>query len=209
MDILKIYSIVTTLFVTVLLGLFLYANHQVTSMMDQAKDREITIQELRHEVESTRDTLKLYKGMFGGLESQIDHVARAMYSETDRVTEAWYVGWALRNRVETNYRGNCSYKDAVLDPYQFSAFNRGRPSRERLLAMDKDTPNARFQSMRHLARIIIYSDRSVAPFDRGVRHFYSEVSMTNNSAPYWADEGKRVHVEGVDEKRFRFYSEVM
>ena len=50
-------------------------------------------------------------------------LARALYSETKRPEEQELVAWSIRNRVETRYRGAETYREAILDPYQFSAFN--------------------------------------------------------------------------------------
>src|SRR5690554_6111993 len=56
-------------------------------------------------------------------------LARCIYSETKRPEEQELVAWVVRNRVETRFRGKSTYQEAVLDPYQFSAFIEGTSTR--------------------------------------------------------------------------------
>ena len=77
-------------------------------------------------------------------------LARCIYSETKRAHEQELVAWVVRNRVETRYRGQGTYRGVVLDPYQFSAFNPG--SRKRRLFMSL-TPASDAQGWQSALRV--------------------------------------------------------
>ncbi len=138
-------------------------------------------------------------------------LARCIYSETKRPDEMELVAWVVRNRVETEYRGRNSYRDVVLDPYQFSAFNPS--SRKRWFYSDLD-PATEIRSWQK-ALAIAYTVRQAAPtyrpFSIKTRHFYSERSMVGRQHPEWA-LGKTPVMPlrdfALDERRFRFYDDV-
>ena len=102
-------------------------------------------------------------------------LARCIYSETKRAPEQELVAWVIRNRVETGYRGQRSYEGAVLDPYQFSAFNPGtgsptpqggsRPSKWPTRSTTRQPRIAR--SLRPLATSTVSARWSVAGPPRG------------------------------------------
>ena len=137
-------------------------------------------------------------------------LARCIYSETKRPEEQELVAWVIRNRVETGYRGNRSYKGAVLDPYQFSAFNPGSAKRRLYTTLDGTSDAAGWKKAMEVAHTVYYSPENDRPFDAKTRHFYSERSMVGGAAPAWAI-GKRP-VKPVsfkpDPRRFRFYSSI-
>ena len=138
-------------------------------------------------------------------------LARCIFSETKRPEEQELVAWVIRNRVETGYRGQHSYRDVVLDPYQFSAFNPGTRTR---LFYSKLGPYSKTPGWRRamaLAYSVRHADSTFRPFPHKTRHFYSERSMVGGAEPDWA---KGIHpvtprrpVE-LEAERFRFYAGV-
>lgn len=140
-------------------------------------------------------------------------LARAIYSETKLPHEQELVAWVVRNRVETNFRGKSSYKEVVLDPYQFSAFNPDAPKRSFLLNLTPDTQLSEWQQALWIAHYVRQADSAYRPFSRETRHFFSERSMKNHSFPYWAETNPSHSVSPdqnltVEERRFRFYKEI-
>ena len=149
---------------------------------------------------------------------QAEWLARMLISETNRPEEMVYVAWVARNRLDMNYRGATSYRDVVLQPRQFSAFNRGMRYRAyyRRVVFDgyhqnSNTPRHSTEQARRQALSIAYqvmgASRSDAPFGSNVTHFYSPVSMSGGVGhmPPWAPSMKPVTVESVDSYRFRFF----
>jgi hypothetical protein len=139
-------------------------------------------------------------------------LARAIYSETKRPHEQELVAWVIRNRVETGYRGSTTYREAVLDPYQFSGFNPGSSKRSLLTSLEPDTPLPRWQQALWVARYVRHADPVYRPFSVETRHFYSERSMDGRRAPYWAEGSRFVSPDAqqytVDEERFRFLKQI-
>jgi hypothetical protein len=139
-------------------------------------------------------------------------LARAIYSETKLPHEQELVAWVVRNRVETAYRGKNTYREVVLDPYQFSAFNPGSSKRSLLMHLEPETPLPRWRQALWVARYVRHAGEAYRPFSVETRHFYSERSMKGRPVPYWAD-GSRFVPAGwrgysVEERRFRFYKQI-
>ena len=139
-------------------------------------------------------------------------LARAIYSETKLPHEQELVAWVVRNRVETAYRGKNTYREVVLDPYQFSAFNPGSSKRPMLRRLGPETPLPRWRQALWVARYVRHAGEAYRPFSVETRHFYSERSMKGRPVPYWAD-GSRFVPAGrrgysVEERRFRFYKQI-
>ncbi|WP_022835679.1 cell wall hydrolase [Salisaeta longa] len=138
-------------------------------------------------------------------------LARCIFSETKKPHEQELVAWVVRNRVETNYRGADTYREVVLDPYQFSAFNRGTATRSFYMNL---TPQMSIPGWRQALRTAYYvrhADAAYRPFPKQTRHFFSERSMPNERFPYWADQNQRVALGwnySIDQRRFRFYKEI-
>jgi len=138
-------------------------------------------------------------------------LARAIYSETKLPHEQELVAWVVRNRVETQYRGRNSYKDVVLDPYQFSAFNPGSSKRSFFLSLTPDVPLPAWQQALWIAHYVRHADTAYRPFSIETRHFYSERSMEGRRHPYWVERKQFVSPGWdytVNERRFRFYKEI-
>lgn len=138
-------------------------------------------------------------------------LARCIYSETKRAEEQELVAWVIRNRVETGYRGNDSYREAVLDPYQFSAFNPGSRKRAHYSSLDATSQENGWQRALLVAHQVKNAPHTLRPFSRDTRHFFSERSMAGGRHPSWAARGTKVTPERyeIDEDRFRFYSDVL
>lgn len=139
-------------------------------------------------------------------------LARAIYSETKLLHEQELVAWVVRNRVETRYRGKSTYREVVLDPYQFSAFNPGSPKRSLLTRLQPETPLPEWQEALWVAHYVRHAEPIYRPFPIQTRHFYSERSMDGRRMPYWADGSRFVPSEErrylLDEQRFRFYKQI-
>ena len=138
-------------------------------------------------------------------------LARAIYSETKLPHEQELVAWVIRNRVETHYRGKSTYREVVLDPYQFSAFNPGSSKRSFLTQLRPETDHPRWQQALWVAHYVRHAAPVYRPFSIQTRHFYSERSMENEAAPYWAEssqlEPPNQRRYTVEKRRFRFYKQ--
>jgi hypothetical protein len=137
-------------------------------------------------------------------------LARCIYSETKRPKEQELVAWVVRNRVETGYRGNDSYREAVLDPYQFSAFNPGSRKRAFYSSLNASSQEDGWQRALLIAHQVKTAPPSQRPFPQSTRHFFSERSMSGGAHPNWAARGEKVDPQRheIDEDRFRFYENV-
>ena len=136
-------------------------------------------------------------------------LARCIYSETKRPDEQELVAWVVRNRVETGYRGRTSYRDAVLDPWQFSAFNSNSPKRAYYASLDFDSKPKGWKTALFIAYDVLHAPAYERPFPTQTRHFYSERSMQGRLKPAWAGGKRPVSLDrDIDPKRFRFYAGV-
>lgn len=144
------------------------------------------------------------------IDSETLWLARVIYSETKRPEEMELVAWVVRNRVETQYRGKRSYRDAVLDPFQFSAFNGGR-KRTHYSSLTPTSRAPGFATAIGIAYSVRHARPDYRPFSQRTRHFYSERSMVGVKHPNWARGGRQVIPQRsfqVDELRFRFFENV-
>ena len=136
-------------------------------------------------------------------------LARCIFSETKRPEEQELIAWVVRNRVETGYRGQASYRGTVLDPLQFSAFNAGSPHRRYYSSLAPTARARGWQTALRIAHGVYYAPETARPFSVKTRHFYSERSMVGRSRPVWADGMRPVSLDrDVDPHRFRFYAGV-
>lgn len=138
-------------------------------------------------------------------------LARAIYSETKVPHEQELVAWVIRNRVETGYRNQTTYREVVLDPYQFSAFNPGASRRSFFSSLTPEVQLAGWQQALWIAHYVRHADPVYRPFSSETRHFYSERSMKGPRHPYWVSQQQFVTPGWdyqVNERRFRFYEEI-
>jgi hypothetical protein len=152
-------------------------------------------------------------GLPGIRPSNVDNetlwLARCIFSETKNPAEMVLVGWVIRNRVETKYRGRKTYRDVVLDPYQFSAFNPTSSSRFFYSHLNESSTVRNWDAALRIAYLVRTAEKTSRPFSIRTRHFFSERSMVGRSQPYWVENHEPVGVrESIDEKRFRFYEGV-
>ncbi len=137
-------------------------------------------------------------------------LARVIYSETKRPDEQELVAWVVRNRVETRYRGASTYRDVVLDPWQFSAFNRNSPKRRHYANLSESSHVRGWQTAMQIAFDVLEAPAYERPFSIKTRHFYSERSMVGRIQPAWAVGKRPVSLDReIDPRRFRFYSEIL
>ncbi len=133
-------------------------------------------------------------------------LARCIYSESDRPEEQRLVAWVVRNRKETAFRGD-TYREVVLEPKQFSAFNDPSPRRTYILGLDARDAGTAWQKALAIALEVYEAPASHRPFPITVRHFYSPVSMNQGAPPDWARQVPPLDARSlnVDPERFRFF----
>jgi hypothetical protein len=133
-------------------------------------------------------------------------LARCLYSETQKPREQRLVAWVVRNRVETEFRGK-TYREVVLNPAQFSAFNRPSPRRRYILNLDLESPSAAWKQALDIAYEVYAADPDDRPFPITTRHFYSPISMSTGSPPHWTRDHEPIPASrlGIDSARFQFY----
>ena len=139
-------------------------------------------------------------------------LARCIFSETKRPEEMELVAWVVRNRVETRYRGKSTYREVVLDPYQFSAFNPGNRKRRFYTGLTPAHGSANWQKALAIAYVVRRAPAADRPFSLRTRHFYSEQSMVGRRHPEWSAGFAPVNPDRnyrIDARRFRFYEDIV
>ena len=145
------------------------------------------------------------------IDSETLWLARCIYSETKRPDEQELVAWVVRNRVETGYRGRRSYRDVVLDPYQFSAFAPDNPKRHYYMNLGVHSKASGWQRTLRIAYYVRHVDSTWRPFSVRTRHFFSERSLSDSTFPAWSvglNPIQPAHSFKVLLRRFRFYEDV-
>jgi len=179
-----------------------HEKQKIENLSDRVEKLERTNHAISSKLKSTQDSLD------AATSKDILWLSRVLYSETDKPLEMYYIAHVVKNRVETCYRGECSYKEVALDPYEFSAFNPNRASRYYL--MDLDDSNAkdpgRWAASKQIA-LNTYLDNH-DPTNGGT-HFFAQISMRNHGFPDWAYHGDQVILaNNVQEERLRVYKNV-
>lgn len=138
--------------------------------------------------------------------NEVVWLARCMYSESNRPHEQRLVGWVVRNRVETEFRGR-TYREVILTPRQFSAFNEPSPRRRHLLNLTLDSESPGWQKVLDVAYRVYTAPPEERPFPITTRHFYSPVSRSSEHPPSWVDDHTPLPSAslGVLPHRFKFY----
>ena len=138
-------------------------------------------------------------------------LARCIFSESKRPSEQELVAWVVRNRFETKYRGKKSYKDVILDPFQFSAFNPTFRKYDFYVKLDQASNLAGWRTAQKIAKRVLDADPNNRPFPINTRHFYSEISMIKGLQPAWTVDREPLPMEDreIEEERFRFYAGVI
>ena len=124
------------------------------------------------------------------------HLAKTIYGEArgESVETMLAVGWVIRNRLQAKRYGN-SYKDVVLQPKQFSCWNKDDPNYKVIKGVLKGRV---WEVCIGVAIVVMQSAEKHNPVI-GVRHYYDK-SMDSNP-PYWAEEGEFMSVYGVNNLR--------
>jgi len=154
-----------------------------------------------------RDFLAAFQRLSPLEQDEVLWLARCIYSESNRPEEQRLVAWVVRNRVETRYRGD-TYREVVLEPRQFSAFNRPTPRRDLILSLTPRSTVPGWQQALRIALEVFQAPPSARPFPITVRHFYSPISMPSDDPPPWASAGQPYRgpaVARIDPARFQFF----
>ena len=140
------------------------------------------------------------------MQDEVLWLARCVYSESNRAHEQRLVAWVVRNRVETGYRGT-TYRQVVLKPRQFSAFNRNTPRRRQLMNLGLQTNTKAWRQALGVALDVYHASPAERPFPKTTRHFYSPVSMKGRRMPKWAEGHEPLSATrlGLDGRRFQFF----
>jgi hypothetical protein len=155
---------------------------------------------------AVKDGLELLASLEDSAKQDVLWLARVIYSETKRPYEQELVAWTVRNRVETGYRGQTTYRGVVLDPWQFSAFNANGPKRGHYVGLGETSAAKGWATAVAIAYDVVRAPAYERPFAQDTRHFYSEVSMVGRSHPAWATGKRPVSLDReIDPKRFRFF----
>lgn len=172
---------------------------------------KLYIQDLENTIQSQRDSINYYLSMTDSLSNEglrydpeTVWLARGIYSETNDLTEMILVGKVIRNRYEMQYNGNDTYKDIILDPWQFSGFNNNNSRRYHNITRSITSPGTTWRAALNVAYLIRTQEWDTT---FNATHFYSSISMVpRGSAPRWAEQLEPVGVQDVDPERFRFFT---
>ena len=130
------------------------------------------------------------------LNTNLLHLAKTIYGEArgESIETMLAVGWVIRNRLQSKRHGN-TYKDVVLQPKQFSCWNKDDPNYKVIKGVIK---GRLWEVCIGVAIIVMQSTEKHNPV-MGVCHYYDK-SLDSNP-PYWADDGEFMTVYGVDNIR--------
>ena len=130
------------------------------------------------------------------LDANLLHLAKTIYGEArgESIETMFSVGWVIRNRLKSGRHGN-TYKDVVLQPKQFSCWNKGDPNCKVIKGKIK---GGIWEVCIGVAIVVIQSTEKRNPIPN-VRHYYDK-SLDSNP-PYWAEEGEFMNVYGVNNIR--------
>jgi hypothetical protein len=164
---------------------------------------------LQVSTDDTADTIAQIRELPPRAVDEVVWLARCIYSESNRSHEQRLVAWVVRNRVETEFRGH-TYRDAILTPAQFSAFNTPTPRRRQLLNLTLDSQTPGWRQALEIAYSVYTAPGERRPFPITTRHFYSPVSMPTEQPPEWTNEHSPIPSAslGVLPQRFKFYDGV-
>ena len=130
------------------------------------------------------------------LNTDLLHLAKTIYGEArgESIETMLAVGWVIRNRLQAKRYGS-TYKDVVLQPKQFSCWNKDDPNYK---VIKRSIRGRLWEVCIGVAVVVIQSAAKHNPVT-GVRHYYDK-SMDSNP-PYWAEEGEYMAVYGVNNLR--------
>jgi len=211
----KKFKLVPILLIISLVSFFMFvvggvAINHVSKKYEKALKKNDRLEQIKRKQRKFIDSLEVVNNALHN--EEILWLARALYSETNRKIEMRYVAWVIRNRVEVEFNGRYKYKDVILDPKQFSAFNRGRSTRYKYMNLEvKDIKDpvtgARWFHALEVANHVIDASPIRRPFPKNTLYFYSEISMPEYKPhPEWRNKYVRVYVDGINPYRFRFFA---
>lgn len=169
---------------------------------------ETSAKELDKQIRQAVDEIEKRVTDRNSYDEEILWFARAVYSESKRADEQEMVAWVVRNRVESCFRGHCTYKETVLAPKQFSGLNPTDRRYHYNITRDRSYEATAWATALLVAERVYHAPETQRPFAITVRHFYSPHAV---SAPKWASGREATYViKGANEAapRFAFYSGV-
>ena len=130
------------------------------------------------------------------LNTNLLHLAKTIYGEArgESIETMLAVGWVIRNRLRLKRYGD-TYKDVVLQPKQFSCWNKGDSNYGIIKGQIK---SRLWEVCIGVAIVVMQSTEKHNPIPN-VRHYYDK-SLDSNP-PYWAEDGEYVSVYGVNNLR--------
>ena len=130
------------------------------------------------------------------LDTNLLHLAKTIYGEArgESIETMFAVGWVIRNRLQSKRHGK-TYKDVVLQPKQFSCWNKGDTNYKKIKVAIK---GRLWEVCIGVAVVVMQLSEKHNPIPE-VKHYYDK-SLDGNP-PFWADEGEYITVYGVDNLR--------
>jgi len=130
------------------------------------------------------------------LNTDLLHLAKTIYGEArgESIETMFAVGWVIRNRLQAKRYGG-TYKDVVLQPKQFSCWNKDDHNYKVIKGVIK---GRLWEVCIGVAIVVMQSAEKHNPVV-GVKHYYDK-SLDSNP-PYWAEEGEYMAVYGVNNLR--------
>ena len=130
------------------------------------------------------------------LDANLLHLAKTIYGEArgENIETMFSIGWVIRNRLKSGRHGN-NYKDVVLQPKQFSCWNKNDPNYKII----KGAIRGRLWEVCIGVAIVVMQSAEKCNPVMGTRHYYDK-SLDSNP-PYWAEEGESMSVYGVNNLR--------
>lgn len=197
------HSFIYSLLIAILITLsFLNMGVQHKSIQDS---NQIELQNFVNKRDSMlRDAYEYIKELEIRQDPETLWLARAVYSETDDSLEQTYVAQVIRNRVDIRFEGDSTFKDVILKPYQFSAFNPGYERKWMIMNLSiTDVNNKIFMN----AYEVSVNTRMMDSTEFKGTHFYSPISMEPPfSRPQFSYIIPRLETGEIDKSRFRFFS---
>ena len=130
------------------------------------------------------------------LDDNLLYLAKTIYGEArgESVETMFAVGWVIRNRLQVKRYGS-TYKDVVLQPKQFSCWNKNDSNYK---VIEGNIKGRLWEVCIGVAIIVMQSRERYNPIPK-VWHYYDK-SLDSNP-PYWAEDGEYMSIYGVDNIR--------
>jgi hypothetical protein len=136
-------------------------------------------------------------------------LARVIYSETKKSNEQVLVAWVVRNRVETEFKGE-TYEEVAKSRGQFSGLNVSDSQYLHNISRGYGSSGESWENALDVAEAVYFAPEFLRPFPKTVRHFYSPISV--KISPDWSADHKPIIVvkDKTEDRnvRFAFYDSV-